>query len=273
MGLGSVDVPEPAQAGRRLEAKFQDKATLDSYKVERLKARPGLAVDDLSGRADATAQPGDFLLVSLLWRSERIMDQNYVVFVHLIDADGRSWASHDNQPNATLQATSSWVPGQDIADRYLLKLPGDMPAGVYQLEVGMYHIDERGYQFLPLAGGGNSVVFGSVKVRGRSTAALSQPVASWQEGMTLLGWRQERDGALALEWQADGPPQGGASPTGLWEAGDRIADRHVLRDAPAGRWRLTIGWYEPRSGQRLTLVNGSDELDLGELQVPPAGGA
>ena len=190
------------------------------------------------------------------------------------------------------------MPGQDIADRYLLKLPGDTPPGVYRLEVGMYHIDERGYQFLPLAGGGNSVVFGSVKVRGGSMAALSPPAASWQEGMTLLGWRQERDGALAFDWlasaapardytlfvhlsdasgkvvaQADGPPQGGAFPTGLWEAGDRIVDRHVLRDAPAGRWRLTIGWYEPISGQRLPLANGSDELDLGELQVPPAGGA
>ncbi len=289
--LGDVELGPPSQQGRRLDARFQDRATLVSYDVERVKPRPGLATDPVPGRADGTAYPGDFLLLSLLWRSERTMDQNYVVFVHLVDADGRTWANHDNQPNATLQATGSWVPGQTILDRHLLKLPEATPPGVYRVEVGMYHVDERGYRFLPLASGGNSVVFGSVKVRSRTAAPSARPAAVWPKGMALLGWSRDGD-RLTFEWQAtgepardytlfvhlsdsvgkvvaqaDGPPRGGAFPTGLWESGDRISDAHTLRDAPAGSWRLTIGWYDPRTGERLRTANGQDELDLGALET------
>ncbi|HLQ34850.1 MAG TPA: 6-pyruvoyl-tetrahydropterin synthase-related protein [Chloroflexota bacterium] len=293
--LGAVVLSGGEQAAHQVNVPFQDGATLASYSVHRVKKQPGLSFDDLSGRADGTAYPGDFLLVRLLWHSQHAIDQNYVTFVHLLDASGKSWASHDNQPNATLQATGSWVPGQNVPDQFLLRLPEEMPPGVYRLEAGLYHIGERGYQFLPLANGGNSVLFGSVKVRPRTPAPSASPIARWSEGIALLGWRQGPDLALTFDWaaagepprdytlfvhlsdgsakvvtQADSSPQGGAFPTSVWEAGDRVSDTHVVRGAPAGQWRLSIGWYDAATGQRLPLASGGDELDLGDIQVPGA---
>jgi len=288
--LGRVTLPGPGQAAHRLDMPFQDRATLASYGVDRVTEQ------HLASRADVAVYPGDFVRVSLSWRSQRTIDQNYVAFVHLIDGGGRTWAAHDNQPNATLQATSSWVPGQIIPDRFLLKLPDNIPPGIYRLEVGLYHIDEQGYQFLQLASGGNSVVFGSVKVKPWSAPpAPAAPVAQWSEPIALESWRHSRQGddvALTFDWlaagdvsrdytlfvhvsdavgkvvaQADSPPQRGLFPTRLWDAGDRVSDVHLVKPPP-GRYRLSIGWYRPDTGQRLALASGGDELDLGELEVP-----
>ncbi|MFI5265950.1 MAG: 6-pyruvoyl-tetrahydropterin synthase-related protein [Chloroflexota bacterium] len=289
--LGQVRLPTPGPSVHRLNVPFQDRATLASYSVDRMGEPP------LASRADAAVYPGDFVKVSLLWRSQRTIDQNYVAFVHLIDGSGKTWASHDNQPNATLQATSSWVPGQTIPDQYLLKLPDDVPPGMYRLEVGLYHIDEQGYQFLRLARGGNSVVFGSVKVRPRSApSAVATPVAQWSEPITLESWGQARQGgdvAFTFDWlaagevprdytlfvhlsdsdgkvvaQADSPPQRGLYPTSLWDPGDRVTDVHLVSAPPPGRYRLSVGWYRADTGQRLALASGGDELDLGEVEVP-----
>jgi hypothetical protein len=296
MPLGPVAAASSPPA-HTLDVAFQDRAVLAGYWADSIQPRPGLAPEHRAGRADATLNPGGFLRVSLLWRSLRAMDRNYVTFVHLLDAGGRAWASHDNQPNATLQATSSWVPGQTIPDAALLRVPEEAPPGIYRLEVGLYQIDELGYHFLPLASGGNSVLFGSIKVRPRSPAPLAaSPMAAWTDGIQLAGWRQARqDAGLALtfDWQAsappsrdytlfvhltdaggnvaaqaDSPPQAGAFPTSLWEAGDALADAHVLQKVPAGAYRLSIGWYRPDTGQRLPLASGGDELDLGEVAVP-----
>jgi hypothetical protein len=148
-----------------------------------------------------------------------------------------------------------------------------------------------------LAGGGNSVLFGAVKIRPRrASIASANPVATWSEPIALEGWQQARRGAglaVTFDWaaggppardytlfvhltdasgkvaaQADGPPEGGAFPTSLWEAGDRITDTHVVEAIPAGDYRLSAGWYRPDTGQRLPLSGGGDELDLGKIEVP-----
>jgi hypothetical protein len=216
--------------------------------------------------------------------------------VHLIDASGKAWATHDNQPNATLQATSSWVPGQTIRDAFVLHLPDGAPPGLYRLEVGLYHIHEDGTEFLTLPNGGKSAIFGAIKVRPRSAPPAAQPVATWSEPIALDSWRQAgANGSLALtfDWQASGdvsrdytlfvhlsdasgkivaqadsPPQSNLFPTHLWESGDRISDRHAVPLPPPGDYRLSIGWYRADTGQRLPLANGSDELDLGSVHVP-----
>ncbi|HLY67293.1 MAG TPA: hypothetical protein VKU60_17275, partial [Chloroflexota bacterium] len=115
--LGQVALDGDVQPSHALNVAFQERAILSGYTIDRVRSSPGLATDDLPSRADALAHPGDFLLVSLLWRAGQTMDQNYTAFVHLIDVDGRSWAAHDNQPDGGLQATSSWVAGQSVPDR------------------------------------------------------------------------------------------------------------------------------------------------------------
>ncbi|HEM62035.1 MAG TPA: hypothetical protein ENO24_07060 [Chloroflexi bacterium] len=78
------------------------------------------------------------LHVRLTWSSLAVMDDDYTVFVHLTGQDGHLWAQHDSQPGGGWLPTSSWQPGERFIDNHGLALPRDMPAGEYQLAVGLY---------------------------------------------------------------------------------------------------------------------------------------
>ncbi len=85
-----------------------------------------------------TATPGGQVLLTLLWQSLQPVTTDYQVFVHLLDAQGNKLLQRDGQPVVWLRPTSTWQPGEIIADRYGLLLPATMPAGRYTLAVGLY---------------------------------------------------------------------------------------------------------------------------------------
>lgn len=73
--------------------------------------------------------------------------------------------------------------------------------------------------------------------------------------------------------QHDSPPAGGESPTHTWQPGQPVWDRHGLflpQEMPQ-RLRLRIGLYDPATGQRLRLANGSDQVEIAVLGVAPPG--
>jgi hypothetical protein len=82
--------------------------------------------------------PPEVLRVSLSWRSLQPADNDYTIFVHLVDANGSVWAQHDSQPAGGLRPTSSWEAGEEITDHHGLALPADIPAGEYDLTLGLY---------------------------------------------------------------------------------------------------------------------------------------
>jgi hypothetical protein len=77
--------------------------------------------------------------------------------------------------------------------------------------------------------------------------------------------------------QTDSEPGGGSRPTGNWEAGQQIIDRHgilIPRDLPPGDYWLLAGMYLPSSGERLPLLGPggqplSDSVELGRVIVAP----
>ena len=77
----------------------------------------------------AQTRPGDAILLTLLWRSLAPVDENYQVFVHLLDEQGTKIAQADGQPVQWLRPTSTWQAGEQIVDRYGLLLPDLLPAG------------------------------------------------------------------------------------------------------------------------------------------------
>lgn len=116
---------------------------------------------------DRQAQAGALLYVTLLWEGRDRVDQNYKVFVHLIDGDGQLVAQQDSEPRNGLRPTTTWVPEESITDHVGLWLPLDLPPGQYQLLVGMY--DAETLERLPVldaAGGtvGDSIPLGSVSI-------------------------------------------------------------------------------------------------------------
>jgi hypothetical protein len=79
--------------------------------------------------------------VTLYWLGLREMGENYKAFVHLLGPDGAVIAQHDGDPLGGYTPTSRWRPGEIIADRHLLTLPEDLPAGEYGLRTGLYQVE------------------------------------------------------------------------------------------------------------------------------------
>jgi hypothetical protein len=105
-------VPNP------LGAVFQDNMTLDGYEV-----------------SSRRLVPGEEFEIVLYWRARGPVSQDYVSFVHLLDAEQSMFAGHDDLLDPV---TSSWSSGETLVDRHSFIVPENADPGVYQLEVGLY---------------------------------------------------------------------------------------------------------------------------------------
>jgi hypothetical protein len=111
------------------------------------------------------------------------------------------------------------------------------------------------------------------------------PAANGQE--YLLTLEPEETFTLSLYWQADGPtdvpytvfvhlmaadgfnrtsqdnqPVWGSYPTTLWQPGEKISDKYTLTippGAPPGDHRLSVGWYDSATQQRVPIINAASQ--------------
>jgi hypothetical protein len=85
-----------------------------------------------------TASPGETIHLTLYWQALAKMEENYSVFTHVLGEENRIWAQHDSWPQDGDAPTSTWEPGQVIADEYELTINPDTPPDVYDVEIGLY---------------------------------------------------------------------------------------------------------------------------------------
>ncbi|NLE44847.1 MAG: DUF2723 domain-containing protein [Chloroflexi bacterium] len=112
--------------------------------VEVLAASSGLA--DFEGLialaaaevSSVSVHPGGIVPVTLHWRSLRAIDEDYTIFVQLIGPDGRLYGQVDAWPVQGSFPTSQWGSGEQVVDRYEVRLNTDAPPGRYQVQVGWY---------------------------------------------------------------------------------------------------------------------------------------
>jgi 4-amino-4-deoxy-L-arabinose transferase-like glycosyltransferase len=112
-----------------------------------------------------SAAPGEALHLTLYWQALRTIESNYSVFTHLLGPNAYIAAQMDGWPQQGASPTASWQKGQLVRDPYVLTVAADAPAGVYELEVGLYDADGR----LSLLGKGgfvqdNRILLGRVRV-------------------------------------------------------------------------------------------------------------
>lgn len=97
---------------------------------------------DLGGKARLIGhkleQSEGTLEVSLYWKAQRQMEEDYTVFVHLLDGEGNLCAQHDSQPLNGYLPTSWWDVDEVIKDVHIL----EAPPGKYRLVVGMYRLSD-----------------------------------------------------------------------------------------------------------------------------------
>lgn len=109
-----------AEKPQPVEATFEDRIRLVSF----------AAPDSLT-----SAQTSE---VRLYWKALQPLEEDYIVFVHLLDASDELVASHDGPPRDGKSPTSTWLPGDVVPDVHTIVLVPDTPAGTYRLWVGIY---------------------------------------------------------------------------------------------------------------------------------------
>jgi len=83
--------------------------------------------------------PGEPLEVTLYWHVLAEMDEDYTVFVHLLNEDGALYGQGDGPPLDGDYPTSYWSPGEVLADTHVVPLEDGLPQGAYLL-VGLYRL-------------------------------------------------------------------------------------------------------------------------------------
>jgi hypothetical protein len=258
----------------------------------------GYDVDKAQGNADK-------LLVTLYWRCLRPMEQNYRVWLKLVNSVYHIWGQEDSVPVGGRFPTSIWREGMVLRDEHELEILPGTPPGLYHIEVGLY--DPQRQESLKPEGDG--LLLGPVEVTRQEPSAMrpldiQHPLAiSLADKVLLLGYNIESgfrpgDGIhLTLFWQAltemdrdytvfthlvdkegnfggqkDNEPADGFYPTGQWKAGEIVRDQYDLAispEAPPGMYWIEIGMYLAETGERLPVLGeGVDRVQRVILLSP-----
>jgi len=138
----------PAATYLRLGLYKQDNGQTRPYgRTVALQIRPLSAKGTLGGKAivfgQAIALQGytwsrreDTINLELYWESMAPVDQDYTVFVHALDAQGRIVSQADGQPLGGVFPTSAWRPGQVVWDSRVLS----PVVGVVRMRLGLYYL-------------------------------------------------------------------------------------------------------------------------------------
>lgn len=122
-----------------LAAAFTDVAVLEGFTLE-----------------TARIPAGEDFTLTLVWQAQVTPVASYVVFNHLLDANGRVIAQHDGVPVDGTRPTTSWVAGEYLVDTHRLEFLHPDYRGPAHLEVGLYN-PETGAR-VPLSRGGDHIV-------------------------------------------------------------------------------------------------------------------
>jgi mannosyltransferase len=235
-----------------------------------------VALDPLPSVVDV----GGRLRFAAGWRVEASASPAVDVWVR--DAAGRVWPLSSDAP----AGSDAWAAGDVLVDRRELVLPPGAAAGRAVLLVGARAASES-----PVPERAAAVAELELRSRARAMQppSVQRPVeaalgdhaaligadhaAAVERGTTLpvrLYWRSRAETRTSYAVfvhlvgaddrpiaQHDGVPGAGTLPTTGWLPGEYVTDEHVLAipaTAAPGEYRLLVGMYDQRTGQRAPVV-------------------
>lgn len=249
-------------------------------------------------RGPATVSSGAPWGVALWWRAGNALPALTTQYV--LVGGGSNHVLLETQPAHDTYPFSTWEPPAFVIDRQTLRIPADLTAGDYRLEMRL--LDEQGEAvytadlgplrveatertfIVPEMDSPLDVVFGDeIALRGYDLATNEAGVPTltlaWQalrapgNDYTVFVHLLNADGACCL-WQADAMPRQNSYPTSRWLPEEVVVDSYTIdlpADTPPGAYPLEIGLYVAETGQRLLLsgadANGEDALRLRPLPV------
>jgi hypothetical protein len=237
-------------------------------------------------------RPGDPLPLTLFWRAESDLDEDYFVLLHLRAEDGTGWTLHRERPAGGSYPTTLWEQGEVVREQLDARILADVPSGRYTLTASLADVrsgEEVG--LTPLA---------ELTVEGRPRTFEVPPIqhpleANLDDQVALLGYDLDttelKTGgtlSLTLYWKAlaemntsytvfihlldaedkiwgqrDGLPGNGSLPTTGWLPGEVIVDQYevpIQPNAPPGQYVIEVGMYRAETGQRLPIINRKGQV-------------
>jgi len=282
-----IDKPLPASFRpfqHAQDAKFGDQILLLGYDVY-----------------NDSVERGGKLKINLYWQALRRMEEDYTIYLKLVNDTYHIWGQQDSRPVWDGSPTNSWEQGQVVGDkRELAVLPGT-PPGLYQIEVILQDL-HSGRTLEPEGGG--SVLLGPIEVPRQEPPSIDHlDIESRKVNLgnkvQLLGYNIESgfhpgdNIHLTLFWQCleemeqnytvfthlvdekdhivaqkDNPPVDGFYPTTQWKGGEIVRDQYDLvipSGVPSGEYRLKVGMYLAETGERLNILK--DGVPLPDYQI------
>jgi hypothetical protein len=152
--LGALRVGLLDDAGERIPlTDGRDVSTLGAVRITELRplslaALPGAGAAfhlgtsiDLVGHSVEIEDGPPALAVTLFWRAAEPVEEDYSVFLHVLDSTGEVLAQGDGPPVNGEYPTSAWAPGQIIEDRRRIPIPEGTDPRAVQIAVGLYSLD------------------------------------------------------------------------------------------------------------------------------------
>jgi hypothetical protein len=97
---------------------------------------------------DMPLPAGSNLPLQFQWDTTSQQNRDWTYFIHLVDEQHEIVAQLDQRPYQGRWPTTAWRPNMPFWETGVLKIPSELPPGIYSLRIGFYISDER----LPLAG-------------------------------------------------------------------------------------------------------------------------
>jgi hypothetical protein len=85
--------------------------------------------------------PGSQISLNLKWMALAAMEQDYTVFVQVLDSQDAIVGQVDSWPLQGTYPTGLWKPGEVIDDPYLIQLEPELASGPYRIHVGFYLLE------------------------------------------------------------------------------------------------------------------------------------
>jgi hypothetical protein len=229
--------------------------------------------------------------------------ENYDVVVDVVHKDRDAQRTTVEPIAKGNYPTTEWREGEVVIDTHVIKVPPDIPDGLYYVKVAL--VDQTG-----TVPDGKYVQVGIVNFVDRSRnfetppvqyplgvdlgnvvqiIGYDLPIREVQAGRTfplVLYWRAldemdesytvfihvvGPDGVIRGQW--DSIPGGGEFPTTGWVEGEVIRDEYYVlmnQDAPPWQYTILVGMYDARTGERLIVSNrpeATDHVALGTVRV------
>ncbi len=141
--------PRPGEFPNPLDANFGNRIALIGYTLDRRVARPGETIH-----------------LTLYWKALAPLQTDYTVFAHVLGVPDQVWSWSDGWPVEGRSPTSLWSPGDVIEDVRALTIGQTTPPGFYDIEVGLYTVEEGRLPLLADEGHwlGDRVLLGKIRV-------------------------------------------------------------------------------------------------------------